>query len=731
MENILRKALDEALTERYAGELNSAPEVNHGFSGDFERKMKALIRRVDKPFFYYSKYIAAAACAVIAIGCAVLLPTLMNGKIEVNAPADAAAAETTAAGTIGADNNNIAAITTTAPVIAADGEDTTAAQAEEAAEATTTEPNKAETKPAEEEAPAFPAETTAEVKENPAEETIPKNENSGETDESIWDGEETAEESAEEEAEDVFDDDAADEDSDDDEGDEYNPSTGPGTDWDDSDDDAAIEDDDDEEAGLDGDYDVTAPVEDENDTNPGCGGGSDYEYKPFPEASDFGGLISLTYGGSYEDLKATGCTYNNNIYVSFGDTNTDFVQDFVASLKTAKVVTAPEIADGSDMITLNIQNIAPAAPERRTENFSDSLFYGETFGTGEEADMPDEEDNIWEQERGTFYCYLEIFSDGNVRLINILNSADKTEYYSLNTYLKADKSATAKLFGKLKALVMPDNAKTAGDLIRYYDISKNNIEGALADVNCIYDTGYSALPVSGAAVEKFFSEYALTAVTASTTNEGGGFGEFYSVEIDNCSPNETYENRKWWFKDFYGGDSKICLRIPLKNKGGALLATITRDTCYIRNEYCVGFRNKEYSFTVKSESAAELFKSVMSENKLTYTSYSKLSDYLKGKNLTAPTSGVYNKVTGSTSKRTAISDSEKLKKLVTAIKSEAKKAEYQPMGVDCRRNKEIVLYIEGWKPELAVYDNDYISIGNNYFKASEGFYSKLIGIIEG
>ena len=76
MEKILKKALDEALTERYSGELNSASEVNHAFSGDFERKMKALIRRTDKPLLYYSKYIAAAACAVVAIGCAVLLPAL-------------------------------------------------------------------------------------------------------------------------------------------------------------------------------------------------------------------------------------------------------------------------------------------------------------------------------------------------------------------------------------------------------------------------------------------------------------------------------------------------------------------------------------------------------------------------------------------------------------------------------------------------------------------------------
>lgn len=736
MEKILKKALDEALTERYSGELNSASEVNHAFSGDFERKMKALIRRTDKPLLYYSKYIAAAACAVVAIGCAVLLPALTGNRIEVNSPTDMAAAETTA-GAFGADSNNIAAITTTAPVTSPADIETTAEQAGNSETAETAEnapENSAENAPAEEK-PVY--EEAPPATENTVKEETPKDDN-GKSESS---GEDITEESAEEETEDedIFDEAEADESfdvtdneeatdgSDDDIGDEYNPSTGPGTGWE-EDDDAVIEEDDD--ADIDGEAPFH-PSGSENDQNPGCGGGSDYEYKPFPEAADFGGIISLTYGGSYEDLRAAACTYNNNIYLSFGDTNTDFVQDFIASLKTAKVIAAPEAVDESEMITLSIQNIEPTATERRSENFSDSLFYGETFGTGEDADMPEEEDSIWEQEQSTLSCYLEIFSDGNVRLVNILNSAEKTEYYSLNTYLKADKTATAKLFGKLKALVMPDNAKTAGDLIRYYDIKKSNLDGVLADVSGIYDTGYSALSVSGETIEKFFAGCASAPLTADTTNEGGGFGEFYSVEISNCSPNETYENRKWWFNDFYGGESKICLRLPIKNKGGAILATVTRDSCYIRNEYCGGFRNREYCFTIKPESAAELFKTIMKENNIIYTSFVSLSDYLTGKNLTTPTSGVYNKVTGSTSKKTDISDIERLKQLITAIKSEAKTAKYQPMGEDCRRSKKIALTIGGWKYVLAVYDNDYISIGNNYFKASDGFYDKLIAIIEG
>ena len=732
MENILKKALDEALTERYSGELNSAPEVNHGFSGDFERKMKTLIRRVDKPFFYYSKYIAAAACAVIAIGCAVLLPTLMNGKIEVNSPTDMAAAETTAAGTNAADSNNIAAITTTAPVSTPENETATTMQTEEIAENTAENTTPAEEKPVEEE-PAVTDGTDEEEAGNPSEDEpakneTSKNESSEESDESIWDNEESAEESTDEEVEDdVFDDDAADEDTDNDVGDEYNPSTGPGTGWDDGDDDVAV--DDDEDADVDGDVPFH-PTGDDNDANPGCGGGSDYEHKPIPDAATFGEIISLTYGGSYEDLKAASCWYDG-IRISFGDTDTDFVQDFIASLKSAEPVKyekEPAITKSSTPISLEIRDVAPTAPERRTENFSDWLFYWDTFGTGEEYDMPDEE-SIWEQDYGTFFVYMEIYIDGTVRLTYLSDFTNKIDYTDYSLYLKADKTAAAKLFSKFSALKMPENAKTAGELFDYFGINKANITGADADIKGIYDTGYAAVPVSSAAVEKFFSEYASAALTAHKPYDSG-FDKYYSVNIENCFPNDTYESRRWWFNDYYGDERKICMRLPLKNKGGALWVMITSNTCYVYNEYYDGINISGYSFTVKPESVIELYNRILSENNLTSIIYDNLSEYLNGKNLTAFSSGLYYKITGTASKKTDITDSEILKKLATAIKSEAKNAAYMPLGAAVK-SRVLKLNPTGWKLPVVVYDNDIIAIGDNFFKASDGFYSKLIGIIEG
>lgn len=83
MHDILKKALDEALTEKYNAELMGCADVDYSFSGGFLSDMKALIRKTDNKLIYYSKYAAIAACACVAIGCAVLLPNLLNSGISV------------------------------------------------------------------------------------------------------------------------------------------------------------------------------------------------------------------------------------------------------------------------------------------------------------------------------------------------------------------------------------------------------------------------------------------------------------------------------------------------------------------------------------------------------------------------------------------------------------------------------------------------------------------------
>lgn len=87
MHEILKRALDEALTAAYAEAIPVGAE-DAAFSEGFEREMRGLIRRTDRPIQKYIPILTAAACAVIAIGCAVLLPRLLSHSVPVEPDED-------------------------------------------------------------------------------------------------------------------------------------------------------------------------------------------------------------------------------------------------------------------------------------------------------------------------------------------------------------------------------------------------------------------------------------------------------------------------------------------------------------------------------------------------------------------------------------------------------------------------------------------------------------------
>lgn len=72
---ILKKALSEALTDKYSGELNSAPAVTEEPSPEFTNDMNNLVRKTDRPFFQYAKYTLIAACACLIVGAAIIVPS--------------------------------------------------------------------------------------------------------------------------------------------------------------------------------------------------------------------------------------------------------------------------------------------------------------------------------------------------------------------------------------------------------------------------------------------------------------------------------------------------------------------------------------------------------------------------------------------------------------------------------------------------------------------------------
>ena len=96
MENILTKALDEVLTPRYSDELRDSYDTGYAVTAGFEEKMRELIRKTDRPPIKWGRYAAAAAAAVVAIGSAVLVPILMNSRVEVSPP-ESSVSETTSA----------------------------------------------------------------------------------------------------------------------------------------------------------------------------------------------------------------------------------------------------------------------------------------------------------------------------------------------------------------------------------------------------------------------------------------------------------------------------------------------------------------------------------------------------------------------------------------------------------------------------------------------------------
>ena len=63
---IIKKALNEALTQKYYDELMKIEDEEHIFGVGFTADMKRLIRKTDDKLLYYSKYAAIAACACIA-----------------------------------------------------------------------------------------------------------------------------------------------------------------------------------------------------------------------------------------------------------------------------------------------------------------------------------------------------------------------------------------------------------------------------------------------------------------------------------------------------------------------------------------------------------------------------------------------------------------------------------------------------------------------------------------
>lgn len=435
MHEILKRALDEALTGAYAAELPGGAEETV-FSEDFEREMRGLIRRTDRPIQKYIPILTAAACAVIAIGCAVLLPRLLSERVPVEPNEDGTvtsvssapvieepvesppAAETVPDDTEKIRDENPGAVGAgfaDEPLIS-DKEDTTERDDEDGVGGEIGAPTV--TGSSEETSPPVPAET------DPSETEIP-------------DHEEILEEDAADNVED-----------DSDSGDSI--PTDDDMDYDSVDDDMDYDSDDD--VSYDSDHDDIA-IDEDNDEET-----DESALQPIEKRDSLDEEIRALLGCSLSDsyLHYGGGYVNGKRYelpIVEGISPETYRDPALAELiGAAKYIGGEPGEVGLPLFTGNIGKAAPVIPPVRESDQSDRNSYDEIY-FGEEAWVADEEDEI---DTPTETVYLEIFPNGNVCV--------RKEGYGGEAYYRLEDEALQKLAERIETRFSVKEPETVGEL---------------------------------------------------------------------------------------------------------------------------------------------------------------------------------------------------------------------------------------------------------------------------
>lgn len=461
MHDIIKKALDEALTEKYHAELMGCADTDYNFSVGFVSDMKALIRKTDNKLIYYSKYIAAAACAVVAIGCAVLLPNLMDSGIDVKPPVT--------------DTTTATSITEDTPEV------TTSLSPDSASPVVTTG-----TTPAESTAtvPAEPAVTDDEY--SPAVDPDTQNETVTEDTTPVDVPESDDEVEGGSSADTVTDDDAVIE------GDDVVIEDSS------DDDDVAVEDDDcevedDEVAEDDTDSDDDVVIKDDEDWGDDVVIEDDEDWgddaapvlvplegTTFKEACEY--IISYEgeQSSTLEELYITGM-HGMNKEFNLELCDFSFVKDYLVSQGSAPVLKEIEF-DFGDSIYLNL-SVNKNSYSRTFFDNSPRNSYEDFFEYGVETDEAVEDD----YDAGA-QIEVRIYDSGVI-------SVRALWFNSETAYFTADKAATTELFDRLSKIGLPANAKTVGDIINGMNITAANMSDGYAEVIGLYDIKLENVPV--------------------------------------------------------------------------------------------------------------------------------------------------------------------------------------------------------------------------------------------
>ena len=673
MENILTKTLGEVLTPRYSEELRDSFDTGYIPSAEFENNMRELIRKTDRPaIFRYTKYLAAAACAVIAIGAAIIVPMLMNNRIEVE-PVNTSATEqsgvsitevsettsVTTSGTVSAPEDDAA-------VVIDDSDDTGEVNVVDIISETDTTTNSGQE-------PGIPSVEIG----------------------TLTSGSGTSDPGISQTDDDVY----TAEDSDDDIVSNDNDSDDDTTAEDDvvEDDDSSYDYDDDDDVAIEGDDDIVLDDDDAADIPEKV-----IEVQNGVTLSE---IFSQEFGeNSFDAFNAYSAYYtyddaDNGVYkhisFNFSDNDNTFIQDFVHKLGNAKAGEDTLLNPPSESITINVNNFSYILRDitPRYYNYSAWKHYSTFFNSNGdmEIDEDDSDDTIIEDsdKRNMNFSVIVWRQNCMVTVTDNFNVEGADCRYILNNSFYMDKADVEALFTAALKTVMPDDVKSVGQVSEAMGITSDNIKYSYANIHSVYDTDLDYGRIGSDYITGLFSRYSGKELE----------------RIDTASFNQ-------------------CVAIKIITKDDAdLQVLICPDNTIVIKDYITW-----YKFKGKSGEFDKALDAVSSANGITIPRYTTLGEYLSDKNFTALTHVNYMQHDNGKVTYFTLDNKDDLKKLTDMLKSEFETAKYVPIpGVTSDTNK-IDLTVSGYFFTLILAENDRLFIRttqSNCFQLSAGFTEKF------
>lgn len=505
MEKILTKALDEVLTPRYSDELRDSYDTGYVFGAAFEEKMRELIRKTDRPPLKWKSYAMAAAAAVIAITGAVIVPVIMNNRVEVSPP-ESSVSETTAA--VVSEEEIITEITVDDAGITSE------------TSAVTPETNDTEISSDETESEEHLLSETSAV-DNAEPEALPLTDITSDSETTFIDEEENIVEE-EEEYEEIA------------------PASDPVEASDEeSEDDIVIADvDEDNDADISVPHessrsqtDVPVPEDEPEDEDvPEAEVEEDIVIEPdmperiidsdIPAGTKLSQVFSDNFGVSFDNLVANYGYYSPEGESGYGvmdtsDRDIPFLHEFVHKLGNAETVNAESQDNTAEYIQINISDVKNGTIQRSFINTSPWLNYDQYFGQISDYDSDvefvedaDEEDpDMFKNITLTVRVYRKT---GIVSFIGNVNRYESGKYvpYALKKQYRMPAEDVDILFTEAGKMFFPKTVTTAGALASAMGITSEGIAKAYANINAVYDTNIGNALIGNDYIAGLFAKYA-------------------------------------------------------------------------------------------------------------------------------------------------------------------------------------------------------------------------------